>query len=494
MITIKLPHGIYQYDPNKPLGPKGGFGTVYLGQSANIGNVAIKHISFEAHREITIADELLNKQHEHIIPIFDAGQDIDTGANFIVMAQAERSLQDYLIQKKILPEMESVSTLIQIVQGLLEVPEIVHRDLKPGNILFHSGSWKVADFGIAKFVEESTSLRTLNDFLTPQYAAPEQWDYERATNAVDTYALGCIGFTLLTGAPPFTGSSEDLKQQHLHSAPPPLSISSNRLKTLINMMLRKNPETRPSQGRILHLLEQLHDEGIEEQKPGLHALSEVAASLAEQAGKDEAQRISEQNAEEKRVNIAQEAINLLADIINALFGKIHANAPNAIIQPEGIRISVYKFHPNMAISLGESELSIDFNCFLVIPKKAFEQCGWDVITGTIIKVTQKTNKPYVWSANLWFTNLGKQSEYRWWEVSYMTSAFARRRPDFEPYAVENLSDAALAASPVMAHIQLGSKPKLIDDEFIENFCDRWAELLAKGASGQLTFPRYLPLD
>jgi len=48
--------------------------------------------------------------------------------------------------------------MLQILSGLLEVPELIHRDLKPANVLFHENKWKVADFGIAKFVEESIRL------------------------------------------------------------------------------------------------------------------------------------------------------------------------------------------------------------------------------------------------------------------------------------------------------------------------------------------------
>ncbi|MDM3788590.1 protein kinase, partial [Proteus mirabilis] len=73
-----------------------------------------------------------------------------------------------------------------------EVGDIVHRDLKPGNILRHEERWKIADFGIAKFVEDSTSLETLREALTPSYAAPEQWLGQRPTSATDIYALGCI--------------------------------------------------------------------------------------------------------------------------------------------------------------------------------------------------------------------------------------------------------------------------------------------------------------
>jgi len=71
--------------------------------------------------------------------------------------------------------------LIQIVTGLQEIGQLVHRDLKSANILFHQGSWKIADFGIARFVEESTSANTVKGFLSPQFPAPEQWSGEHAS-------------------------------------------------------------------------------------------------------------------------------------------------------------------------------------------------------------------------------------------------------------------------------------------------------------------------
>ena len=56
---------------------------------------------------------------------------------------------------------ESIEILLTILTGLAEVGDITHRDLKPSNILLHESKWKIADFGIAKFVEDSTSLETL---------------------------------------------------------------------------------------------------------------------------------------------------------------------------------------------------------------------------------------------------------------------------------------------------------------------------------------------
>ena len=208
-----------------------------------------------AHRELRIAEDLAARKLEHVVPVFDAGRDAESDSYFVVMPRAEKSLKDAIQQDGVFTDAEASQVLLEIAEGLSEVSDMVHRDLKPGNVLRHEGRWKTADFGIARFVEESTSEHTLKDFLTAAYAAPEQWRGERATNATDVYALGCIGYTLLTGSPPFAGPiQEDFMDQHLHQSPPPLVGHSARLRSLLLMMLRKPPEARPSVERVRHLL------------------------------------------------------------------------------------------------------------------------------------------------------------------------------------------------------------------------------------------------
>ena len=497
METIRLPQGIWHYDPNQPLGPKGGFGIVYLGTSQEFGDLAVKKIFVEAqdavHRELRITDELKRENFQHIIPFYDSGQDAETGINYVVMARAEKSLQQELNSGKKFTEGETVEILLQIAKGLYEVPELVHRDLKPGNVLFHQGKWKVADFGIAKFVEESTSLQTLNDCLSPQYAAPEQWEYHHPTHAVDVYALGCIGYALITGRPPFAGTIEDLKQQHLQSEPPILNIENARLRSLLSIILRKIPETRPSLERVKNLLEQILTSISQPESGGFSALSDVAAVISDQSAKEDALRRAEQNEQISREKIAHEALQILNQIIDSLFEKIYIFAPNAEVPPGYPRHSRHSRYPDRMISLGTAKLQVIFPQFTIVPKDAFKQSQWKVFAGAIIKVKQETRERYEWGANLWFTDLGKNTEFRWWEVTYMTSSISRH-PDFQPYAVDDLSIADRAASRVMDIVQFGAKPKLVDDEAADEFCDRWAGLLAKAAKGELQHPSRLPLD
>ena len=200
MLEIRLPRGVWKYDPSSPLGAPGGFGAVFAGISVDHDKLAIKklHVNAQqaAHRELRIADDLIGRDLQHVVPVLDAGQDAETSAYFVVMAQAECSLEDE-IGKRRFSAVETAEIMSNIADALGEVSDIVHRDLKPGNVLLHDGKWKVADFGIARFAEEATSRNTLKDCLSPLYAAPEQWKLERATNATDLYALGCIAHTLV---------------------------------------------------------------------------------------------------------------------------------------------------------------------------------------------------------------------------------------------------------------------------------------------------------
>ena len=189
MKTIKLPLGVFSYDQSRPLGKPGGFGQVFEGKTAEGIDVAVKklHVTSAdtAHRELRIADELKGRTFEHIIPFIDAGEDADSGDYFVVMTKAEYSLQRFIEKSGPFTPSQAASILNQILKGLAEVGNLVHRDLKPDNVLFQNGKWKIADFGIARFIQDVTASNTLKDCLSPLYAAPEQWRLERATHVTD---------------------------------------------------------------------------------------------------------------------------------------------------------------------------------------------------------------------------------------------------------------------------------------------------------------------
>ena len=180
--VVRLRRGEWRLRLDEQLGPEGGFGAVFAGSGESGQPVAVKRLKVTAaeaaHRELRIAEELAGASHQHVMPILDAGQDAESDRYYVVMPRAEQSLQDMIDRDGPVKSEDAAGILWQIATGLGEVRELLHRDLKPGNILMHDRKWKVADFGIAKFVEEATSTETLRECLSPPYAAPEQWDVE----------------------------------------------------------------------------------------------------------------------------------------------------------------------------------------------------------------------------------------------------------------------------------------------------------------------------
>ena len=147
VIQVKLPNGIWTYDPQKPLGTPGGFGAVFAGKSSSGEPVAVKKLHLgatdAAHRELKIASELANRKFEHVMPVLDAGQDSESDGYFVIMPVADQSLQDVLNRNGAMEEAQAVEVVLQVTLGLTELPDLVHRDLKPANVLLLNGSWKI---------------------------------------------------------------------------------------------------------------------------------------------------------------------------------------------------------------------------------------------------------------------------------------------------------------------------------------------------------------
>jgi serine/threonine-protein kinase len=144
MTTIRLPRGQWSFDEGSRLGAAGGFGEVFAGSGPDGAPIAVKRLHLTAdqaaHRELRIADHLITRTLTHVIPILDAGQDAESDRYFVVMARAEKSLQQ-AVGPTGLPQADAVRILLDICHGLQQASEIVHRDLKPANVLLHDGTW-----------------------------------------------------------------------------------------------------------------------------------------------------------------------------------------------------------------------------------------------------------------------------------------------------------------------------------------------------------------
>ena len=83
---LRLPSGVWSYDPDRPLGPAGGFGAVFAGCDEEGRPVAVKRLHIHAeqagHRELKIAHDLANRTLRHVMPVLDAGQDSESRAGW----------------------------------------------------------------------------------------------------------------------------------------------------------------------------------------------------------------------------------------------------------------------------------------------------------------------------------------------------------------------------------------------------------------------------
>src|SRR6185295_7910123 len=157
---------------------------------------------------------------------------------------------------------------LQVAGALAEAHQIglIHRDVKPANIMICERGGtplvKVFDFGLVKKIDgggEQIALTNVNAITgTPLYKAPESITRPDDVDArIDIYALGAVGYFLLTASPPFDARTiVEVYGHHLHSVPEPPSARLGRhvpakLESLILGCLAKDPDQRPRNTRQL---------------------------------------------------------------------------------------------------------------------------------------------------------------------------------------------------------------------------------------------------
>ncbi len=251
----------------------GGMSRVFLAEETGLGRkVVVKVLPPELgaglnidrfRREIQLAASL---QHPHIVPLLAAGAADDLLFYTMPLVEGE-SLRARLIRGGELPIGEAVRLLRDVADALACAHEhgVVHRDIKPDNVLVSRHHALVTDFGVAKALSESTGSSLTSTGLalgTPAYMAPEQAVADRhADHRVDIYALGALGYEMLTGQPPFTGATAQAVLA-AQITQPPVAVTKARasvppaLAALIMRCLEKRPADRwQSAEELLHQLE-----------------------------------------------------------------------------------------------------------------------------------------------------------------------------------------------------------------------------------------------
>jgi eukaryotic-like serine/threonine-protein kinase len=269
-----------QYTLEKKLG-EGGMGVVYRASHAMLrrptaiklllpdraGKAALLRFEREVQRTAMLT-------HPNTVTVFDYGRTTD-GVFYYAMELLEGASLDEIVDVDgPQPAERVIHLLAQAAASLAEAHDagLIHRDVKPGNILVVdrggiSDLVKVVDFGLVKDISGKASgeapaeptLTMANSITgTPLYMAPETVVAPETVDArADLYALGAVGYWLLTGTHVFNGTSiVEVCAHHLHSTPEPPSIRLRAsvpadLEAVILACLAKRPEERPASAHVL---------------------------------------------------------------------------------------------------------------------------------------------------------------------------------------------------------------------------------------------------
>jgi tRNA A-37 threonylcarbamoyl transferase component Bud32 len=229
------------------------------GESADL---AIKRFRREA-------EAAANLRSQHTVELFDFGITEDQTLYFVMELLDGLDLETLVREEGSLPARRVIHILSQACESLEEAHAqgLVHRDIKPANI--HLGKVgisydfvKVLDFGLVKSVHKEDSEISLATAVgrtpgTPSYMAPEMALGEGVDARSDIYALGCVGYYLLTGRLVFDADSTfQMIAKHMRNEPVPPSMRGNvevprGLENLILRCLAKDPATRPQSAKEL---------------------------------------------------------------------------------------------------------------------------------------------------------------------------------------------------------------------------------------------------
>jgi hypothetical protein len=255
---------------------EGGMGAVYLASHELLRRpAAIKLLRADRangdaiarfEHEVRLTSSLT---HPNTVAVYDYGR-ADDGTFYYAMEYLEGlDLHTLVTRFGPLPPARVIHLLIQVCGSLSEAHAagLIHRDIKPGNLLVCTRGGvgdivKVLDFGVVLSLKgRDNQIRDKEVVGTPEFMAPEMFESaDRASVQSDLYALGAVGYFMLTGAPPFEGASTaELGLAHLTHEPEALASRIGAspdpvLEAALMACLAKRSSARPSNAAALRAL------------------------------------------------------------------------------------------------------------------------------------------------------------------------------------------------------------------------------------------------
>lgn len=196
---------------------EGGMATVYKAKDRLLNrHVAIKVLRPEFTKDTQFIENFRKESqaaagltHPNIVSVYDVGR--EGNIHFIVMELVEgETLSDIIKEEGPLDYKKTIDIMKQVTSALALAHKhgIIHRDVKPHNIIITTdGTAKLADFGIAKAINDSTIQESHNILGSVHYFSPEQARGSYVDERSDIYSAGIVMYEMITGQVPFDGDS-----------------------------------------------------------------------------------------------------------------------------------------------------------------------------------------------------------------------------------------------------------------------------------------------
>lgn len=251
---------IWPFELEEKIGD-GGMGVVYRARYVkNNRYFAVKLLPLDLSEQTILArferemDVLKTLKHPNIVRCF--GGVCGDKQRFYAMELVEGgTLAEVIREKGQLPWDQVIEFGLQMCRALeyAHSKGVIHRDVKPANLLrTNTGRLKLSDFGLIAIAASSRLTADGKTMGTIPYMSPEQIRGKPPPSPqTDLYALGCVLFEMIVGHPPFKGDTPaETMHLHLHETPPRIGRFTRdcpkALEQLIQSLLEKNPENRPS--------------------------------------------------------------------------------------------------------------------------------------------------------------------------------------------------------------------------------------------------------
>ncbi|GAA1060469.1 serine/threonine-protein kinase [Agromyces bracchium] len=263
---------------------RGGMAAVYRADDLALGRrVAVKVFTASA-EGIDDADRrrsetalLASLTHPALVTLYDAAKDPASRREFLVMELVDGEDLRRVLDRGPIPLRDAARVLADLAEGLHVIHSrgIVHRDVKPANVLLAPAHlptrrWnaKLADFGIARLLDESRLTATGRIIGTPGYLSPEQVRGEAVGSSADVYSLGLLLLEAVTGAQPYPGPALESASARLVRDPHIPTELPAGWRDLLAAMTARDPADRPTALDVALATESLVTDGADPGETG----------------------------------------------------------------------------------------------------------------------------------------------------------------------------------------------------------------------------------